>query len=153
MTQSLLAMFLLILPVYGSELSLRSVKQPLYLHGGDENPGIKITDVPFVTHYADPEWRFSAIATPFVPAKDSGWKSPHDVNLTSIYGISVGGTYKKDSRDFAVIIDASKAVVPEGYPFTIGEVIDSVETCVKLMYPTQPGKDGKLIIEIIQPSK
>lgn len=126
----------LLLPLHASQLSLRSVKQPLYLHGGDESPGIKITDVPFVSHYADPEWRFSAIAIPFTPAKDSGWKNPHDINLTSLYRISVAGTYKKDSLDFAVTINASKAIIPDGYPFTIAQVIDSVETCVKLMYPT-----------------
>jgi len=143
----------LLLPLHASQLSLRSVKQPLYLHGGDESPGIAITDVPFVTHYADPEWRFSAISAPFIPSKDSGWKTPHDINLTSLYGISVGGTYRKNSRDFEVTINASEAAVPKGYPFTVAQVIDSVETCVKLMYPTRPEEEGNLIIEIVPPEK
>ncbi len=41
---------------------------------------------------------------------------------------------------FVVTIDASKAKVPEGYPFTIAQVIDAVETCAKLMYPASPEK-------------
>lgn len=148
---SLLA--LLILPLHASQLSLRSVKQPLYLHGGDESPGIRITDVPFVSYYADPEWRFNAICQPFVPARDSGWEKPTDVNLASLYGIIVSGSHKKDSRDFVVTIDASKAKAPEGYPFTIAQIIDSVETCVKLMYPVRPKDEGILDIETIDPEK
>ena len=95
MKSLLIASVMIVLPLHASQLSLRTVKQPLYLHGGDESPHISITDVPFVSHYADPEWRFPAIAQPFIPAKDSGWKKPHDINLASIYGITVGGTYKK----------------------------------------------------------
>ena len=45
------------------------------------------------------------------------------------------------------------AKVPEGYPFTIVQVIKSVETCVRLMDPTEPDTDGKLEIEIIMPTK
>lgn len=141
---------LLSLHIQASELSLRSVKQPLYLHGGGESPGISVTDVPFVSYYADPEWRFSAIAEPFIPANDSGWKTPHNVNLASLYGISVGGTYMKGSRDMLVRIDISKALVPEGYPFTIEQVTQAVETCVRLMYPPKPRTEGKLEIEIVR---
>ncbi len=63
----------------------------------------------------------------------------------------MAGTYKKDSRDVEVVIDASKAAVPPRYPFTIGQVIDSVTTCVKLMYPAKPEEEGKLEIKIISP--
>ncbi len=149
MKRLLIAAVVLTFPLQGSQLGLRSVKQPLYLHGSDESPGISITDVPFVTHYADPEWRFPAICQPFVPPTDGSWKTPHDVNLASLYGITVSGTYENGSPDFAVTIDASKAKVPEGYPFTIAQVIDSVETCVKLMYPARPEQEGKLEIKTI----
>ena len=149
MKRLLIAAVILVLPLQGSQLSLRFVKQPLYLHGGDESPGIAITDVPFVSHYADPEWRFPAICQPFIPPTDGSWKTPHDVNLASLYGITVGGTYKKGSNHFTVTIDASKAKVPEGYPFTIAQVIDSVETCVKLMYPAKPEIEGKLEIVLV----
>ena len=153
MTKILAFAVLLFLPLHASQLSLRSVKQPLYLHGSDEDPGIRITDVPIVSHYADPEWRFPAICQPFIPAVDGSWKTPHDVNLASLYRVSVEGAFKKDSRDFIVTIDGSKAEIPKGYPFTIAQVIDSVETCVKLMYPARPEDEGKLEIEIILPEK
>ena len=112
---------------------------------------IRIVDVPFATMWADPEWRFSAISRPFVPATDGSWREPHDVNLASLYGITVSGTYKKNSRDIEVVIDASKAVVPPGYPFTIEQVVDAVTTCVKLMYPAKPEEEGKLLINVISP--
>jgi hypothetical protein len=47
--------------VSASLLGLTSVKQPLYLIGTDSDPVIRIADVPFVTRWSDPEWRFTAI--------------------------------------------------------------------------------------------
>jgi hypothetical protein len=139
------------MPLHGSQLSLRSVKQPLYLQGGDESPGISITSVPFVSQYADPEWRFSAISQPFIPCKDSGWQTPQDVNLVSLYGIKITGTNAKNSRDMEVTIDASQAKIPEGYPFTLEQVTDAAATCVKLMYPARPKDEGALQITVIPP--
>ena len=52
-----------------------------------------------------------------------------------------------------VTIDASKAVVPDGYPFSVEQVIDAVITCVKLMYPPRPPDEGALHIAITQPQK
>ena len=153
MKNLLIAAVMLALPLHASQLSLRSVKQPLYLHGGDESPGISITSVPFVSHYADPEWRFSAISMPFIPGKDSSWKTPQDVNLVSLYGIKVVGTYGENNRDMEVKIDASEAKVPEGYPFTLEQVTDAAETCVKLMYPARPRDEGKLLITVIPPKE
>jgi hypothetical protein len=149
----LLAIAFLILPLHASQLSLRSVKQPLYLHGGDEDTTIRITDVPIVSYFADPEWRFSAISNPFVPASDGGWKTPGDVNLVSLYGVKITGTYAKGGQDMEVVIDATAAKVPEGYPFTIGQVTDAAETCVKLMYPARPEKEGKLLITFTPPKE
>ncbi len=138
-----------LLPLQASQLSLRTVKQPLYLHGSESDSVIQITDVPIASHYADPEWRFSAISTPFVPASDGSWKSSHDVNLVSLYKIKVLGTYAENNRDMEVVIDASEAKLPEGYPFTVEQVIDAATTCVKLMYPTTPKDEGVLIIKVI----
>jgi hypothetical protein len=145
----LLSLALAVLPLHATQLSLRSVKQPLYLHGGDDSPGIHITDVPIVSFYSDPEWRFSAISKPFVPATDGGVKTPGDVNLVSLYGVKVTGTYAKNNQDMEVVIDASAAKIPEGHPFTIAQVTDAAATCVKLMYPAGPETEGKLLITVI----
>ncbi len=147
------ALFLSLAPfTSGSELRLDSISLPLYLHGSDTDPRISIVAVPFATFYAEPEWHFSAIAKPFVPPTDGTWER-HDVNLVSQYGIQVSGDYKENGKDMLVTIDASKAVVPEGYPFTIEQVIDAASTCVKLAYPERPHEEGTLEIAIARPKK
>ena len=147
----LLTLLALIIPSHASQLTLRTALQPLYVHGNDEGDVIKITEVPFVSSYADPEWRFTAISEPFVPGKDGSWKTPKDVNLVSLYGIKVLGTFAKDSQDMEVSIDSSGAKVPEGYPFTIEQVTDAAKTCVERMYPTNAESKGKLLITVIPP--
>jgi len=118
-----------------SQLALTTVTQPLYLHGSDTDPLIAFVEVPFATSNADPEWRFPAISTAFTPATDGSWKEAHDVNLASVYGIKVSGSYNEDNTVMQVTIDATEAKQPEGYPFTIAQVIDAVTTCVKTMVP------------------
>jgi hypothetical protein len=140
---------LLALPATASLLGLTSVKQPTYLLGTDSDSIIRIVDVPFVTRWADPEWKFSAICRPFIPATDGSWKDPHDVNLASLYGIVVSGAYKQGTLDMVVTIDASNAKVPPRYPFTVEQVVEAVTTCVKLMHPPRPEEDGKLYINVI----
>ena len=136
----------------GSELRLDSISLPLYLHGAESDSRISIVAVPFVSFQADPEWRFAALSKPFVPPTDGTWK-PQDVNLASVYGIVVSGAYKENGMDMVVTIDASRAVLPEGYPFSIEQVIDAVTTCVKLAYPPRPSDEGALEIVIARPSK
>ena len=143
----LLALLLTAQLASGSLLRIETVTQPLYLHGSDSDPRIRFEPVPYVTFASDPEWRFSAISVPFTPPASGSWK-PHDVNLASAYRIAVEGNYKEDGKDILVGIDASKAVRPEGYPFTIEQVIDAVVTCVKIMYPPLPADEGSLEIAI-----
>ena len=74
-------------------------------------------------------------------------------NLVSLYGVKVTGTYAKNNRDIEVVIDATAAKVLEGYPFTLAQVTDAAATCVKLMYPARPEKEGKLLITILPAGK
>ena len=138
------------LPSFATGLQLNSVKQVVYLNGSDTDATMAIIDVPFVTAYAAPEWRFSAISKPFIPATDGSWKNPGDVNLASLYGINVGGTYRKNSKDFEVTIDITKANVPDGYPFTTNQVLEQVKKCVDLMYPHGLKDEGKLVIKVLK---
>lgn len=137
---------------WGSELRLDTVSLPLYLHGSESDSRISICQVPFVTFHADPEWRFPAISTPFSPPTSNSVKAT-DVNLTTLYGITVEGNYKETGKDMVVTINVSKAVQPEGYPFTVEQVVDAVSTCVKLMYPPRPADEGKLEIVITRREK
>jgi hypothetical protein len=67
---TLLLLTTLATSVSASHLGLTSVKQPVYLTGTESDSVIHIIDVPFATMWADPEWRFTAIGRPFVPATD-----------------------------------------------------------------------------------
>lgn len=136
----------LAISLQASQLALTSITQPLYLHGSDTDPVISLVEVPFASSNADPEWRFPAISTPFIPPTDGSWKPAHDVNLASIYGVKVSGNFNDDNTAMLVTIDATKAKQPEGYPFTIAQVIDAVTTCVKTVYPINP--ESPLVIEV-----
>jgi hypothetical protein len=153
MKRSLPILTALMLQASASEIELRTVKQPIYLREAGSASAIWIKDVSFVSRHSDPEWRFTAISEPFIPPTDGSWQKPHDVNLTSLYGIKVRGISVADSHDVNVTIDATKAKVPEGYTFTIAEVIDSVTSCVKLMYPPKPEGEGELTIKVLEPTK
>jgi hypothetical protein len=67
--------------------------------------------------------------------------------------VKISGTYAKNNQDMEVVIDATAAKAPDGYPFTVGQVTDAAETCVKLMYPARPEKEGKLLITVIPPKE
>ena len=145
----LLTILFVVVPplLFGSELGLTTVTQPLYLHGSESDSRISLEPVPYVTSESDPEWRFSAICVPFVPPSRGSWRA-HDINLASLYRIKVEGTYGEDGKDVVVNVDASKATQPEGYPFTVEQVVDAVVTCVKIMYPQRPADEGALKISI-----
>jgi hypothetical protein len=150
-----IAFFLLLVTMhisFGSQLGLTTVTQPLYLHGSESDSRISLEPVPYVTSESDPEWRFSAICVPFVPPTRGSWRA-HDINLASIYRITVDGTYGKDSKDILVNVDASRATQPEGYPFTVEQVIEAVVTCVQIMYPQRPLDEGALKISVVRKTK
>ena len=134
-----------------SQLRLTTVSQPLYMHS-DSDPVITITQVPYVTFHADPEWRFPAIATPFIPPT-SNPQPGTDVNLVSVYRIAISVETNDDGSKMTVTIDATKATRPEDYPFTIEQVIDAAATCVKLMHPPRPADEFTLEITIKRPKQ
>jgi hypothetical protein len=133
-----------------SLLGFFSVHQPLYLHGGDGEVQIQITEVPFVSSSSSPEAEFAAICRPFVPPSDGSWKSQGDVNLASLYNIKVGLEVASGSPEhWVVTIDRSAAKIPAGYPFSVEQVTDSVLTCVKIAKHAKPESERKLEIKIV----
>jgi len=140
----------LTLNVPASELELGTIKQPIYFKEAGSASSIRVSDVPFVSRRSEPEWRFAAIGMPFIPPSDGSWKKPHDLNLASLYNIKVNAVRAANYWDVTVTIDATKAKVPEGYGFTIDQVVDSVTTCVKLMSPNTPEVSPKLTIKVLQ---
>jgi len=131
----------------GSILRIQSVVLPLYLHGAETDTEISFEAVQFVTAHSDPEVRYSAIETPYIPPV-IGDSKPGDINMVSKYRIAIEAAYAEDNKTMVVTIDATKAVRPEGYPFTIEEIIDAATTCVKLATPPRPAEDGALKINV-----
>lgn len=147
--------FLICSSSLATQLGLFTVRQPLYLHGSDGDVQIQITEVPFASSNSSPEAEFAAISQPFVPPTDGSWKRQGDVNLASLYNIKVSVEVASSGapEHWIITIDASKAKIPEGYPFTIIQVTDAVVTCVKLMRPTKPESERTLTINIVKPTK
>jgi hypothetical protein len=128
----------------GSILRIQSVVLPLYLHGAETDTEISFEAIQFVTAHSDPECRYSAIATPYIPPV-VGDSKPGDINMV------IEAAYAEDNKVIVVTIDATKAIRPEDYPFTIDEIIDAVTTCVKLATPPRPAEDGGLKINVKRP--
>ena len=129
----LLAFALLGGSVHATQLGLFITKQPLYLHGTDLDIEIVIADVPVA--YSGSSWasHFGAIAIPFIPPTDGSWREPHDVNLASVYGVTI--TTRPRKPNTVIVIDAAAAKAPEDYPFTIEQVVDAIAECIELMIP------------------
>jgi hypothetical protein len=156
MIRSILStLVLLVTLASASQLGLMTVKQPLYMHGSDTDPEIRITDVPVASSGSFPESLFAAIHAPFIPPTDGSWKEPEDVNMTSRYGIRVSASEDSagDALVWEITVDASKATQPEGYPFTVAQVIDSTLTCVKVMCPHKPEDEHKVKIHVLRAKK
>ncbi len=154
MKRYILATILLLMhPCFATSLGIVIVKQPIYLHGGEADVEIQIRDIPYVTASDTNEARFAAICSSFIPPSGSTWKQPHDINIASLYGISVSLDEQRGPKGVTakIVIDARHACRPEGYPFTIDQVIDSVTTCVKCMSPQRPEDEYHLIIEVLHP--
>jgi hypothetical protein len=134
-----------------TELAMVIVKQPLYLHRSDSDVQIRIVDVPVAYSTSYPESYFAAIHLPFTPASNGSWKQPKDVNMASVYGIKVSASEGSTSSIplWKITIDASAAKQPDGYPFTIEQVIDATMTCIKVMSPPKPESEHKITIDVV----
>ena len=72
---------------------------------------------------------------PYVP-HHTNWNVPADTNLITLYRITISGALdlEGDPKDpkLIITIDCSDSVVPAGYNFTLGEVVEKVRQCVTL---------------------
>lgn len=135
---------------YGTALGLICVKQPIYLHGSDMDTQITIADVWIVS--ASSVQPYGYINVPFVPPSVTG-KPGTDVNLASLYHIGIDTEEDGKGNKMEVVIDASAAKVPDGYPFSIEQVIDAMTTCVKIMRPIRPEDEEKFSVRVVRHKK
>ena len=138
-------------PARATALALVTVKQPAYMHT-DGDAKIKFVDVQAAIVFGLPEGIFSAIGWAHRPATGglTAKYAQQDINLASLYNITVRADGETQGQ-LTVTIDASKAKVPETYPFTIDQVVDAVSVCVKLMHPAQPENAVKFTVKTIPP--
>ena len=152
----LLAAFSLQSSAVATSLGLIKVWMPVYLHGADMDSRIDIVEVPMMSASDSTMTPYSAICLPFTPPSASSWVKPRNINIAAEYGLSVGLDDTKEVKGvyhWVITVDATKASVPEGYPFTLEQVIDSVVTCAKLTRPQVPASERVITIEIKRPVK
>ena len=142
---SILLLLLSCAVVSASALRLTSVYLPVYFHA-DTDVEILVTKVPFATSQAAPEARLSMLTSEYVPHHDSSWKKREDVNLITLYGLQITFSAADKSKGYKMVIDSSQAKVPEGYPFTVKQVVEAAKTCALKTYGEFP--DHKLRVEL-----
>jgi hypothetical protein len=151
----LLAFAFLVLPTYATSLGLLTVKMPVFLPHSEMDQIIEIMDIP-VTNASDTnEAKYGGICHEFVPPNLSSWVKPTNINVAYAYGICIttAEAQEKDIYHRIITIDASAAKRPEGYPFSIEQVTDSVMTCVKLMTPATPESEKNTTIKVLPVKK
>lgn len=118
---------------WGSGTRWINVSLPTHVLFVDEGDSGGVTEVPCVTSSSSSFERIvSVMNLPYIP-HHGNWNQPKDTNLVTLYKISISGRIHGESekRMLEITIDCRKAVRPEGYPFTIDEVIGQVKKCVK----------------------
>ena len=135
---------------------LDSILLPVYYHGSDTDPMIATLSVPYAVYSSEPEWIGAAMSKPYIPPALEENHKPGDVNLLSLYGIRVSSDLVVDEvkrtsgPDVIVTIDASQAAQPDGYPFSIEEVIESARACAEKNVPNAKGRTKS--IKVIDPA-
>ena len=110
-----------------------AVQLPTHVLYVDEGPPGGITEVPCVTSAsATFERTLSLMNSPYTPHHLT-WNHPSDVNLISLYGLKISGKYdtetNPDNPKLHIVIDLTKSAKPEGYPFSVAEVVEKVSVC------------------------
>ena len=142
---SILFLLLSCAVVSASALRLTSVYLPVYFHA-DTDAEILVTKVQFATSQAAPEARLSMLSSEYVPHHDTSWKKREDVNLITLYGLQITFTAADKFKGYDMVIDSSEAKVPEGYPFTVEQVVEAAKTCALKTYGEFP--DHKLNVKL-----
>jgi hypothetical protein len=135
---------------------LDSITIPVYYHGSDTDAKIENLSVPYAVYSSEPEWRGAAMSRPYIPPAIEANHQPGDINLLSLYGVEVSADLVVDEAkrtsgpDVTVTIDASRAARPDGYPFSIEDVIEAARACVGMNIPDFKGRS--VHVKVIDPA-
>jgi hypothetical protein len=152
----LLFLILSAVSLFATQRRLDSVTIPVYYHGSDTDAKIENLSVPYAVYSSEPEWKGAALGRPYVPPALEANHQPGDVNLLSLYGIKISADLVVDEAkrtsgpDVIVTLDASKAARPDGYPFSIAEVIEAARQCIPLNIP-EAGR-RRVNVKVLEPS-
>ncbi len=86
------------------------------------------------------------LTSEYVPHHDSSWTKTQNVNLITLYGLQITYSEASEHKGYKMVVDASKASIPDGYPFSIEQVIEATRICATKTYGHYP--DHKLTIEL-----
>ena len=145
-----LALMLFLGSLGASQLRLLSTFRPVYFHS-DADPKILMQSIPFASAFASPETEIAAMSRPFIPEHDNSWAHPVDANLITVYGLKLTLLDIDGSPNYELVIDASEAVRPDSYPFTVAEVVEATKRCATLNFPKS--NEIKLAIKVILSSE
>ncbi|MBB5035654.1 hypothetical protein [Prosthecobacter vanneervenii] len=98
-------------------------------------PPITIIDVPVLRAGGALDQDFGYICSEYIPPSAAKWAKPGNVNIAVTFGIVISATIDSANQKLTLTIDASAAHKPEGSPYSIKQVVDAVEKCVRLMEP------------------
>jgi hypothetical protein len=113
--------------------TLTSITQPLYYLGSASDAVIQFIEVPKILNNSSAMFWIGLFSDPTAVNGSDG-----DLNLISIYGISVAMTSEdKDGRVTSITIDATKAKKPERYPLSIADVVTATEKAVRIEFPDE----------------
>ncbi|MFM7182065.1 MAG: hypothetical protein ACKO2G_11455 [Verrucomicrobiales bacterium] len=158
MWRKFLTIFLLlgIMDIPATQKRPDAVTIPVYYHGSDTDATIENVTVPYAVYSAEPEWKGMAMSRPYTPPALEANHQPGDVNLLSLYGITISADLVVDEAkrssgpDVVVTIDASKAACPDGCPFSIEEVLKAARDCI----PLNVSEAGmrRVTVKVIEPT-
>ena len=135
---------------HASQLRLTFLHLPVYFHS-DTDPELTKLTVPFVTSYASPEALLGAMSLPYRPHHDTSWKTQEDINLISVYGFQLAYAPIPGTKDYRLTIDTSKAKAPDGYPFSVQDVLEKIKLCAPKNY--NANQESKLVIDVAGPEQ
>jgi hypothetical protein len=111
--------------------TLTSITQPLYYLGSAGDAEIQLIEVPKILNNSSAMFWIGLFSDPTEVRGSDG-----DLNLISLYGISVEMTHEDDSGKVkAITIDATKAKQPDRYPLSVNSVIEAAVKAVRMEFP------------------
>lgn len=113
--------------------TLTSITQPLFYLGGADDVQIHFIETPKIQNNADVMFWIGLFHAPTeIPGSDG------DMNLISIYGFKVSlSENDSEGHPTLITVDATEAVKPPRYPFSVEDVAEAAVKAVRIEFPDE----------------